>query len=55
MLTCAKASQGARARSRRDYKGYDADSMRSLIREHGAIPNIPNRANRTKNRWKKAI
>jgi hypothetical protein len=37
-------------------KGYDADSVRSLIREHGALPNIPNRANRKrKYRWTKAI
>jgi transposase len=37
-------------------KGYDADSVRSCIRGQGAIPNIPNRANRTKKyRWKKAI
>jgi transposase len=37
-------------------KGYDADSVRSCIRRHGAIPNIPNRANRKrKHRWKKAI
>jgi hypothetical protein len=37
-------------------KGYDADSVRSCIRDHGAIPNIPNRSNRkTKFRWTKAI
>lgn len=37
-------------------KGYDADSIRACIRDHGAIPNIPNRSNRkTKFRWKKAI
>ena len=30
--------------------------MRSCIRDQGAIPNIPNRANRKKKfRWKKAI
>lgn len=37
-------------------KGYDADCVRSCIREQGAIPNIPNRSNRKrKYRWKKAI
>jgi transposase len=37
-------------------KGYDADRVRSCIRDHGAIPNIPNRSNRKKKfRWKKAI
>ena len=37
-------------------KGYDADSVRSCIREQGAVPNIPNRSNRkTKFRWTKAI
>ena len=37
-------------------KGYDADSIRACIRDHGAIPNIPNRSNRkTKFRWKKTI
>ena len=37
-------------------KGYDADSVRSCIRDHRAVPNIPNRTNRkTKHRWKKAI
>ena len=37
-------------------KGYDADGVRACIRDHGAIPNIPNRSNRkTKFRWKKAI
>jgi len=37
-------------------KGYDADSVRSCIRDQGAIPNIPNRSNRKKKfRWKKAI
>jgi len=37
-------------------KGYDADRVRSCIRHHGAIPNIPNRSNRTrKHRWRKAI
>ena len=37
-------------------KGYDADSIRTHIREQGAIPNIPNRSNRkTKYRWTKAI
>src|SRR5690606_4021021 len=37
-------------------KGYDADSVRSCIRDQGATPNIPNRANRKrKYRWKKAI
>jgi transposase len=37
-------------------KGYDADSVRSCIRDQGAIPNIPNRANREKKyRWNKAI
>lgn len=37
-------------------KGYDADSVRSCIRAQGAIPNIPNRANRKKKyRWKKAV
>jgi transposase len=35
---------------------YDADSVRSCIRDQGAIPNIPNRSNRKKKfRWKKAI
>ena len=33
-------------------KGYDADSVRSCIRDQGAIPNIPNRSNRKKKfRW----
>jgi len=37
-------------------KGYDADRVRAHIRAQGAIPNIPNRSNRTKKyRWKKAI
>ena len=37
-------------------KGYDADSVRSCIRDQGAIPNIPNRANREKKyRWKKTV
>jgi len=37
-------------------KGYDADRVRSCIRDQGAIPNIPNRSNRKKKfRWKKAI
>ena len=37
-------------------KGYDVDSVRSCIREQGAVPNIPNRSNRkTKFRWTKAI
>jgi transposase len=37
-------------------KGYDADSIRTYIRQQGAIPNIPNRSNRkTKYRWTKAI
>ena len=37
-------------------KGYDADSVRSCIRAHGAIPNSPNRSNRKKkDRWKKAV
>jgi transposase len=37
-------------------KGYDADRVRSCIRDQGAIPNIPNRSNRKeKFRWKKAI
>jgi transposase len=37
-------------------KGYDADSVRACIRDHGAVPNIPNRSNRKiKFRWKKAI
>ena len=27
-------------------KGYDADGVRACIRDHGAIPNIPNRSNR---------
>jgi IS5 family transposase len=37
-------------------KGYDADRVRAHIRAQGAIPNIPNRANRKKKfRWKKAI
>jgi transposase len=37
-------------------KGYDANGVRACIRDHGAIPNIPNRSNRkTKFRWKKAI
>lgn len=37
-------------------KGYDADSVRSCIRGQGAVPNIPNRANRKKkHRWKKAV
>jgi transposase len=37
-------------------KGYDADCVRQHIRLQGAIPNIPNRSNRTrKYRWKKAL
>jgi transposase len=37
-------------------KGYDADGVRACIRDHGAIPNIPNRSNRkTRFRWKKAL
>ena len=37
-------------------KGYDADRVRSCIRDQGAIPNIPNRSNRKKKfRWKKTI
>ena len=37
-------------------KGYDADSVRSCIRDQGAIPNIPTRSNRKKKfRWNKAI
>jgi len=37
-------------------KGYDADSVRACIRAQGAIPNIPNRANRKrKYRWTKAL
>ena len=37
-------------------KGYDADSVRACIRDHGAVPNIPNRSNRKKKfRWKKAV
>ena len=37
-------------------KGYDADSVRSCIRDQGAIPNIPNRSNRKRKfRWNKAI
>ena len=37
-------------------KGYDADSVRACIRDQGATPNIPNRANRKKkHRWRKAI
>ena len=37
-------------------KGYDADRVRDHIRSQGAIPNIPNRANRKKKfRWNKAV
>ena len=37
-------------------KAYDADSVRTCIRDQGAIPNIPNRGNRKrKYRWKKAV
>jgi transposase len=37
-------------------KGYDADSIRTHIRHLGAVPNIPNRSNRTtKYRWTKAL
>jgi transposase len=37
-------------------KGYDADSIRAHIRSQGAVPNIPNRANRkTKFRWTKVL
>jgi transposase len=37
-------------------KGYDADRVRTHIRAQGAIPNIPNKANRKKRfRWTKAI
>jgi transposase len=37
-------------------KGYDANRVRCCIRDHGAIPNIPNRSNRTRKfRWKKTL
>jgi transposase len=37
-------------------KGYDADRVRDHIRSQGAIPNIPNRANRKKKfRWNKTL
>ena len=37
-------------------KGYDADFVRAHIRAQGAVPNIPNKANRKRKfRWKKAI
>jgi transposase len=37
-------------------KGYDADFVRAHIRAQGAVPNIPNKANRKKKfRWKKEI
>ena len=37
-------------------KGYDADWIRVHIRGQGAIPNIPNRANRTQPyRWHKQL
>ena len=37
-------------------KGYDADRVRAHIRAQGAIPNIPNRSNRTRKfRWNKAL
>ena len=37
-------------------KAYDADSVRTCIRDQGALPNIPNRGNRKrKYRWKKAV
>ena len=57
-ITCAKAlleglEEGAVVIAD---KGYDADSVRSCIRDQSAIPNIPNRATRKKKyRWKKAI
>jgi transposase len=37
-------------------KGYDADWIRAHIRGQGAIPNIPNKANRTRRyRWHKLL
>ena len=37
-------------------KGYDANRVRAHIRAQGAIPNIPNRSNRTKKfRWNKVL
>ena len=37
-------------------KGYDADWIRAHIRGQGAIPNIPNKANRTRRyRWHKQL
>jgi len=37
-------------------KAYDADWIREQIREKGAIPNIPNKSNRTKQyRWTKKL
>jgi transposase len=57
-ITCAKAlldglQPGATVVAD---KGYDADYVRSLIREQRAISNIPNRANRKrKYRWNKAV
>jgi transposase len=37
-------------------KGYDADWIRARIRDQGAIPNIPNKANRMRRyRWQKQL
>ena len=37
-------------------KGYDAEWIRAHIRKQGAIPNIPNKANRTRRyRWHKQL
>ena len=37
-------------------KGYDADGVRACVREHGAIPNIPDRSKgKTRFRSTKAI
>jgi transposase len=39
-----------------DHKAYDADWIRTQIKDQGAIANIPNKANRThRYRWKKAL
>src|SRR5215510_6035672 len=37
-------------------KGYDSYGVSACIRDHGAIPNIPNRSNRkTRFRWQKSL
>jgi transposase len=55
---CRAAARRHRARCCCDWRqgGYDADGVRACIRDHGAIPNIPNRSNcKTRFRWKKSL